>query len=305
MTLPKKVVDAVLLLAHGGPRDLSEVRPLLRRVVKTRPLDHALIADIKERYRQIGGYSPLPLGGYTCARQLERRTGLPIFFATQYWYPDISSALQEMRSRNFERFVALPLSPFFNAFSALGYEGSVRRCMARAASNMHMRFVDSFERQALFSAIWGDAIRAHVRRHQDREKTFVLFTAHSIPLTFIKPNDRYVASLHEAAARIAHRLSLHQSHWTVCFQSAPEDKRKWIGPHIEECLPKIAGHGFKHVVVAPFGFVQDHIETLYDIDISYAHIARRFNMTLSRPPMPIADTRFSELLSAAVQGALA
>jgi ferrochelatase len=301
MTMPDGT-DAVLLLAYGGPLHLEQVRPILRRVVKTRPLNETLINDITSRYEQIGGRSPLPREGSQIARDLERRIKKPVFFATKYWYPTVSAAMQSMHELGIKRFVALPLSPFFNAFSARGYQQVARQGLARIAPSICMQFVDAFDELPLFTRIWFDALSKHLRG-LNVERTYVLFTAHSIPLTFIQKNDRYIVSLRKAAARIAQKLSLHPKQWELCFQSAPDDKRNWIGPHVEERLPLIPASNFERVVVAPIGFVQDHIETLYDIDIVFAQIASSAHLTLSRPTMPNEDTRFVDLLSDAAMRA--
>ena len=269
-------MNAVLLLAHGTPDSLDEMPEYLRRVRGGRPPSPALVEEMRANYAAIGGRSPLTDITRAQAQALARELGdgARVYFAMRNWKPFIADVLQAASAEGVTRVVAVPLAPQYSSLSVGKYRQAVEE--ARPAG-LKVRFVESWHDHPGLVQAFSDKVReARARRP---EAAFV-FTAHSLPVRAVEEGDPYPRQVAATAAGVAARAGLPR--FRLAYQSAGRTPEPWIGPALEEALDELAREGVAEVVVAPIGFVCDHTEVLYDIDVAAADAARRRGMTLSR-----------------------
>jgi ferrochelatase len=300
---------AVLLLAHGTPNVLGEMAEYLGKVTGGRALPYEVVRELQHRYAQIGlgetpGVELPPLTKWTMAqgRQLEERLGgTRVYVAMRNWHPYIADVIAQMRADGVTRMKAICLAPQNSRTSV----GLYRRAVMEAAGGLEVDFVAGWaEQPSLIQAfaekllpVWTEASAELGRRAP------VLFTAHSVPCRTImtgeasiagaRPGtpmqmspDPYPVEAKRTAELVADRLAgagLSDSDWYFAFQSQGVSGGPWIGPTVEESLKAIRDEGHSGVVIQPVGFVCDHVEVLYDIDIAFRETARGLGLKLWRP----------------------
>ena len=300
---------AVLLLAHGTPNVLGEMAEYLGKVTGGRALPDEVVRELQHRYAQIGlgetpGVELPPLTKWTMAqgRQLEERLGgTRVYVAMRNWHPYIADVIAQMRADGVTRMKAICLAPQNSRTSV----GLYRRAVMDAAGGLEVDFVAGWaEQPSLIQAfaekllpVWTEASAELGRRAP------VLFTAHSVPCRTImtgeasivgaRPGtpmqmspDPYPVEAKRTAELVADRLAgagLSDSDWFFAFQSQGVSGGPWIGPTVEESLTAIRDEGHSGVVIQPVGFVCDHVEVLYDIDIAFRETARGLGLKLWRP----------------------
>ena len=300
---------AVLLLAHGTPNVLGEMAEYLGKVTGGRALPDEVVRELQHRYAQIGlgetpGVELPPLTKWTMAqgRQLEERLGgTRVYVAMRNWHPYIADVIAQMRADGVTRMKAICLAPQNSRTSV----GLYRRAVMDAAGGLEVDFVAGWaEQPSLIQAfaekllpVWTEASAELGRRAP------VLFTAHSVPCRTImtgeasivgaRPGtpmqmspDPYPVEAKRTAELVADRLAgagLSDSDWFFAFQSQGVSGGPWIGPTVEESLTAIRDEGHGGIVIQPVGFVCDHVEVLYDIDIAFRETARGLGLKLWRP----------------------
>ncbi len=277
----------LLFLAMGGPDSLESVEPYLKDVRRGRPFTPEFLEDLKDKYRQIGGKSPLLDISRAQAQAVEARLralGLPskAYVGMRHWHPYIRETFQEMAKDGVERVIAICLAPQFSALSIGAYREQVEAARRELAPGMDVAFIEGWHAEPSFL----DAIAGNVREALDRfpagARPHLLLTAHSLPQRILKEGDPYVAQLEETARGVMERLPGVPA--TRVFQSKSPTGEPWLGPDAAEVLPELARRGVKDVVMAPIGFISDHLEILYDIDILYRGQAKELGMRLERMP---------------------
>jgi len=278
---------AVLLLAYGGPDSLADVPAYLLDIRGGRETPQRLIDEITARYAQIGGRSPLLQITQSAARALSHRTGLPVHTAMRHWHPYIKDVVARMREDGVCNLIVICMAPHYSGLSVGAYRRKLDEALATTGADMDVTFVESWGTQPEYL----DGIAAMTRETQARfpeemrGTVKVVFTAHSLPTTLLEAGDPYDAQVHETARLLAGRLNLPDDRWTVCYQSAARTGSPWLGPQIEELVPRLAAEGERSLIIAPIGFVADHVEVLYDLDIGVQEIAKRLSMRIERTPM--------------------
>ncbi|MCS7310036.1 MAG: ferrochelatase [Armatimonadota bacterium] len=260
----------VLLMAYGTPRTLEEVEPYYTHIRRGRPPSPEQLQDLVRRYEAIGGVSPLNEITLQQARAVEAKlrargwTGR-LYLGMKHWHPFIAEAVEQMAREGVERAVGVVLAPHYSRYSIGGYIDYALKAREQFAPQMELRFVERWGSHPLF-------IEAVARRIQQAlegwnpEETVVLFSAHSLPEKVRQWNDPYEQELLESARLVAEKLEL--PHWTFAFQSASATGEPWLGPDILERLEEIAAAGeYKQVLCYAIGFVADHLEVLYDLDV--------------------------------------
>lgn len=301
------MTSAVLLLAHGTPNVLGEMAEYLSKVTGGRKLPDEVVEELKHRYAQIGlgetpGAEPPPLTKWTMeqGRMLEDALGTRVYIAMRNWHPYIADVVEQMRADGVTQVKAICLAPQNSRTSV----GLYRRALMAAATGMDVEFVAGWAEHPLLAQafaeklwpVWAEACAASGRRVP------VLFTAHSVPCRTImtgeasiagaRPGtpmqdtpDPYPVEAKRTAAMVAERLAvvgLNGKDWYFAFQSQGVSGGPWIGPTVEETLKALRDEGQVGVVMQPIGFLCDHVEILYDIDVAFKEMAEEMGLRLWR-----------------------
>jgi ferrochelatase len=276
---------AVLLLAHGSPDSVEEVPEFLLQVTGGRPLPEQVIEEVKHRYGLIGR-SPLTCWTREQGDLLSRELGLPVYIGMRNWKPFIADAVKSMAEAGVERVVAICLAPQ-NSRTSVGLYRNVLNNAIKSYAVQTSREVD-------FVEAWHDhplLIKAFVEKllsgwtaacREMGSRVPVIFTAHSVPQRTISDGDPYEMQAKQTAALVAQAVSLKEDDWTFAFQSQGMSGGAWLGPTVEETILGLKAKGHQSVFVQPVGFLCDHVEVLYDIDIAFKKFAESENMLLFR-----------------------
>jgi ferrochelatase len=295
---------ALLLLAFGGPRSLDEVELLLTRLFGRKPSPEQL-EGVKERYRLIGGSSPLPAITEKQARAIEERLNdkgysFKSYVAMRYCLPSVEETIKEILQDGAEEVIALPMAPFRSRFSTGAYQEELNRANKAFGDRLKVTFIEEWHSNPLFLDAIAERVREGLSQFtpDERERVHLIFSAHSLPESIIK-SDPYVDDFRESAEGILERVG--SFHWHMAFQSKGRGPEKWIGPDVESVLTELGKINVQRVLVAPVGFVSDHIEILYDIDILYRKKAEALGMILKRTPSLNSSEGFIEALTTIVE----
>jgi ferrochelatase len=297
---------AVLLLAFGGPRSVDEVGPFMERLMGKNPSPQQ-IEGIKQRYQAIGGASPLPEMTMRQARVLEgalKREGtpLPIFVGMRYGQPLIAEALEEIRKEGISRIILISLAPYRSTYSSEGYYAEVKRTVATWNNGMELIEADDWHAHPGLCAAWSARINDTIKKMgQGKEKIPVVFTAHSLPKN-IAASSPYQGQLEETIKGIIKITDLQR--WHLAFQSRGRGGGEWLGPEPEKVLEDFIKKGFQKALICPIGFITDHLETLYDLDIALTAWADNKGIAISRTPCLNDAPELIEVLVHLVEKAL-
>jgi ferrochelatase len=269
-----KAIDALLLIGHGTVDDLNDMAAFLSRIRMGRPASPELIAEITARYRRIGG-SPLRAISVAQALALEERLKLPCLLAARMWHPRLEDVVVQAHQAGYRRLLALPLAPFS---VDLYHRSAVQAASDRGLTDMVIEKVAPWGSHARYVGAWADQIRPFCEQIPDAA---LLLTAHSLPTRVIRAGDRYQQEVEACASAIAQILG--KPHRMV-FQSQGADGGEWVGPSLQEALQRLKSENIGKAIVAPIGFLSDHVETLYDLDIEAAHWAQDLGIAWHRVP---------------------
>ena len=321
---------AVLLLAYGGPNSIEDIPAYLNDVRGGHPTPPQLLDEITRRYKLIGGRSPLLDITQRLAKKLQNKIGLPVYVGMRHWHPYIADTVREMASAGINHAVVICLAPHYSAMSIGAYRKKVEEAVlslrgarpeqseaeskdratkprtrpnstlgiasqtSLAMTPFTFDFIESWHTQARYLQAIADNVRATVARFPSDAHPKILFTAHSLPITIRDHGDPYEAQLLETARLIAQRLGLDDDRWMQAFQSASRSNVPWLEPQIEKLIPSL---GERNLIIAPIGFVAEHVEVLYDVDILAQEIARANNVRLERTPMLNDSDAMVEILT--------
>jgi len=275
---------AVLLLAHGSPENPGQIPEFLGYVTGGRPLPPQVIEEIRHRYSLIG-FSPLACWTLLQADQLSKTLRLSVFAGMRNWKPFISDTVKAIAAQGFERVVAVCLAPQNSRTSVGLYRSAVT---GGSALPFTLDFVDEWHDQPLLARAFAENLRAGwTKANAEYGGTLpIIFTAHSVPARTITEGDPYEAQSKETAQLVAQAAGLdagltHDA-WTFAFQSQGMSGGQWIGPTVEETILSLKAKGHGGVFIHPVGFLCDHVEVLYDIDIFFKQFAEKQGMRLWR-----------------------
>ena len=300
----------VLVMAYGGPDSLADVAPYLQDIRGGRPTPPALVEEIRARYRRIGGSSPLRgiTEGQAAAlgRALQSRgVDATVAVGMRHWHPRIAPAVRDLAEQGVTEAVGVALAPHYSRRSVGAYQEQVRAAVAALPAAPRFAFVSHFGDHPRFvAAVARDLLQVRASLH-DPERARVLFTAHSLPAAWVEGGDPYPAQLRASATAVAAHAGLQPWQWRQCFQSAGARPGAWLGPSLEEELRAGAEDGVGEVTVVPFGFVADHVEVLFDIDIELRERGESLGVTVTRTPSLGSDPELIEVLADRVQDAAA
>jgi len=275
---------AVLLLAHGSPENPDQIPEFLRYVTGGRPLPPAVVEEIRHRYSLIG-FSPLPCWTLLQADQLSQSLQMPVFVGMRNWKPFIADAVKAIASKGYKRVIAICLAPQ-NSRTSVGLYRSSVSSDASGDGNLpfEMDFVEEWHDQPLLVKAFAEKLRAGWEKAsaENGAELPVIFTAHSVPQRTITEGDPYERQSKETAELVAKEAGLAGEDWTFAFQSQGMSGGQWIGPTVEDTIRNLKAKGHRGVFLHPIGFLCDHVEVLYDIDIAFKHFAEKEGMRLWR-----------------------
>ena len=298
---------ALLLMAMGGPDCLENVEPYLKDVRGGRPTSPELVEEIRTRYRMTGGRSPVLGITREVAAVLERRLNdsgdrrYRCYVGLRHWHPFIKETYAELLKDCPERIVGLCMAPQYSSLSIGAYVKKVEEARAALADETPISFVTSWHRHPLLIAAIVDNIQRTLDRfpRDVRGQVPVLLTAHSLPERVVAMKDLYPEEVRGTAEAVCTQLGGQPTRFA--YQSQGRSGEAWLGPSVEETVEALAHEGHRHVLVAPIGFLCDHVETLYDIDIELAQLARAKGMQLERIPMLNASAPLIDILTSVVE----
>jgi ferrochelatase len=271
---------AILLLAHGTPETIEEIPAYLRNVTSGRPLPEEVVKEIQHRYSLIGR-SPLTDITMQQARLIRELSGLPTYVGMRNWKPYTHETVAEMVNHGITHAVAICLAPHNSQTSVGLYRRAVVGETGRAPFTLD--FVPEWHDEPLLIEAFAEKFSEGYAAACEAtgKKVPVIFTAHSVPARTIEAGDPYEAQTRETAALVAARVP-DIGEWKFCFQSQGQSGGVWIGPTVESAIDAYASAGHKAVFMQPIGFVCDHVEILYDIDIAFKQYADTKGVTLYR-----------------------
>lgn len=298
----------VLLTAVGGPNNLDEVGPFLVDIRGGRPASPELVAEFRERYAKIGGRSPLLDISTAQAKALEARlrelgSPFPCHVGMRNWSPRIRDVYRAMVRSSLDRIVVLPLTPYHSRRSVGAYFHAVEEAQAESGASVEIAYVESWNTEpALLDAFVGKIEEGLMRlAARGLRDPAVVFTAHSLPRKLMEQGDDYEKELQQTMGLILQRTQPMRSR--MAYQSAGRTEEPWLGPSLEDTLHELAESGENAVFVVPFGFVSDHLELLYDLDIEAKGIAERLGIAFDRAASLNTDPRFIDAMAGAVRSA--
>jgi protoporphyrin/coproporphyrin ferrochelatase len=267
--------SGVLLMAHGTPSTTDDMPEYLRLVRGGRPASHELIAEMCHNYEAIGGRSPLTDITLAQAEALRQRLGpdIPVAAGMRNWKPFIEEAIGTLAAAGVDRVIGIPLAPQFSTLSVQKYAEAAR---AALPDGMGFDGVESFHLHPLLIDAFAERLEAARAKADER----IVFTAHSLPVKVIENGDPYAGEVAATAQAVAERAGI--TRYERAYQSAGRTPEPWIGPDLGALIEDLSSTGVRKFLVAPIGFVCDHTEILFDIDVHAARIAREFGTTLRR-----------------------
>jgi ferrochelatase len=288
---------AVLLMALGGPDSLENVEPYLLDLRGGRPTPAGLVEEIKERYRATGGKSPVLEITRALAAKLEARRPVRVFVGLRHWHPFIAEAWTDVVSYGPDRVLGICMAPQYSAMTVGKYLEKLADARTEVGGGeIPLSAVKSWATHPGLVAGLAERVMEALDRFPagDRPEVPVLFTAHSLPERILHDGDAYPDEVRATMeAVIAHLPAGQRS--TFAYQSQGRSSEPWLGPEVEPTLDALAAEGAPGVVIAPIGFLSEHVETLYDIDIEFRARAEKLGLRLERMAMlndsdDLADT---------------
>ena len=292
---------AVLLMAYGSPGSLDEVAPYYRDILGGREPTEEQVAELTERYRRVGGRTPLLETTRGVAEALQRRLGeaaesrFRVYVGMKHWHPFIAETVQRIAAEGASRLIAVPMAPHYSKMSTDGYRSRVEQAMQSLSASKRLRFVESWHENPRFSKVGGGEVRQALEGFPTGDDVEVVFTAHSLPRSILRWNDPYPRELNQSSEAVAREAGV--ASWRFAYQSASQTGRPWLGPDILESLAMLAGEGQTQVLVVPIGFVSDNLEILFDIDVEAQELAEELGMRLRRTEMLNVSPGFVEALA--------
>jgi ferrochelatase len=280
---------AVVLMAYGSPDRLEDVPAYYADIRGGRPISPERLEELVERYRRLGIEERNPLNEITeqTRSALQQQLGLPVHTGMRHWRPRIADAAERALQGGARTIVGLVLAPHFSAMSIGAYRRQLEEAVAGRADVV---FVEHWGSEPGYVELVADRLRGATAH--------VVFTAHSLPARILDAGDPYRDELLASSRLVAERAGVHE--WSFSFQSASATGEAWLGPDILDHLADLSSRGVRDVLVCPIGFVSDHLEVRWDIDVEAQEKAAELGMTLRRIEMPNADPAFVDVLKTLV-----
>ena len=306
---------AVLLMAYGSPNRLEEVEPYFTDIRGGRTPSREAIDELSSRYRRVGVPTPLLVVSMELGRELERLLNLDppddqiytVHLGMKHWTPHIASAVEEVLESGADRLIAIVLAPHYSKISTEGYRRKLAAALVTAppratpngsAAPIDLDFVESWYELDCYLDAVAENVRAVRAEFAHPEEVVAVFTAHSLPARILNEGDPYQDQLLRTSELVARRAGIEQ--WRFSYQSQSHTGEPWLGPDLVDTLEELAAQGHRAALIAPVGFIADHLEILYDIDVEAKEKADAVGIELRRTRMLNADPRLARALHALV-----
>ncbi len=299
-------VVGVLAMAYGGPDSPAAIPGYLADIRSGRPTPHRVLEEIRSHYERIGGSSPLLANSRRQVAALANRLGhgrYRCYLGMRHWSPWIEEVVGGMAEDGIEQAVAVILAPHANAWNNGRYKAKIDAGQEMYRSRIRFRMVESWhDAPGLVSAL-AQRVRESLGSWRDGAgaSPHVVFCAHSLPVRVAGPGDPYQSQLLRTAQLVAQEADLPAARWSWSWISAGRSSEPWLGPSLLERLGEIATRGVRRVLCVPVGFVTDHVEVLYDIDVEARARAEELGMELARTRALDDDPLFIGALAEAVE----
>jgi protoporphyrin/coproporphyrin ferrochelatase len=282
------VKTAVVLMAYGSPSRIDDIHAYLADIREGKPVSEHAVEELTERYRRIGGRSPLDEVTEAQRAALEAELGVPVYVGMKHWTPRIAEAVETALAGGAGRIVGLVLAPHYSRLSIAGYRSRLESALGGRAE---LVFVDSWHDHEPFVEVLAARVRS--------TDSHVVFTAHSLPVRILRDGDPYRDQLLETSRLVAERAGTPS--WSFAFQSASATGEPWLGPDILDELDRLHAEGVGKVLVCPVGFVSDHLEILWDLDVEARERAAELGLELGRIESLNDDPAFIAALAGLVR----
>ena len=292
------MTTAVVLMAYGSPDRLADVPAYYADIRGGRPVTPEQLDDLVLRYRRLGIEESNPLNEITEATRaaLEAELGLPVFTGMRHWQPRVAEAVERALEGGADQIVGLVLAPHYSSMSIERYR---EQLAAAVGDRAELRFVKRWGTESRFIDLLAERIVAQ----SNYLPAHVVFTAHSLPSRILDEGDPYRDELLATSRLVAERAGVGE--WTFAFQSESPTGEPWLGPDILPHLNELAANDVRDVLLCPVGFVADHLEIRWDLDVEAADRARELGIRLDRIELPNADPAFIAVLAGLVRRAAA
>ncbi|MGH2450552.1 MAG: ferrochelatase, partial [Candidatus Limnocylindria bacterium] len=287
-----RVKTAVVLMAYGSPERPEDIPAYFADIRGGRPVRPEAVAELTERYRRIGGRSPLNEITEAQRGALERELGMPVHVGMKHWRPRIAQAAQRAVAGGARRVVGLVLAPHYSRMSIGGYRERLEEALPEG---VELTFIDSWHDHEPFLDVVAERVRG--------SDAHVVFTAHSLPARILSEGDPYREQLLETSRLVADKAEVDS--WSFAFQSETPTGEPWLGPDILDELESLHARGVEKVLVAPVGFVSDHLEILWDLDVQAREKAADLGLEVDRIESLNDDAAFIRALAELVEKASA
>jgi ferrochelatase len=274
-------------MAYGSPSRPEEIPAYFADIRGGRPASREAVEELTERYRRIGGTSPLNEITERQRAALERELGIPVYVGMKHWTPRIAEAAERALAEGAERVVGLVLAPHFSRMSVGGYHRQLEEALAGRAE---LAFIASYHAFEPFIELLAERV--------GEADAHVVFTAHSLPERILADGDPYKEQLLETSRLVAEKAGVES--WSFAFQSESSTGEPWLGPDVVDELERLHGEGVRKVLVAPIGFVADHLEIYWDIDVEAREKAAELGLELDRTESLNDDPAFIRVLASVV-----
>jgi protoporphyrin/coproporphyrin ferrochelatase len=281
------VKTAVVVMAYGSPERIEDIPAYFSDIRSGRPVPREAVEELVSRYRRVG-ISPLNRITEAQGAGLERELGIPVHVGMKHWEPRIAAAAEQAVAGGAERVVGLVLAPHYSRLSVGGYRERLESALDGSAE---LEMIESWHDHEPFLDVVADRIRG--------TDAHVVFTAHSLPERIVAEGDPYRDQLLETSRLVAERAGVDD--WSFAFQSESATGEPWLGPDILDHLEALHARGVRKVLVAPVGFVADHLEILWDIDVEAREKAADLGLELDRIESMNDDPLFVSALAQLVR----
>lgn len=301
----------VLVMAYGGPNSLDEIPGYLADIREGRPTTPAVLEEITNNYRQIGGKSPLlefSTRQMECVAERLEETypgRFRFYLGMRHWSPWIEDVVGQMIEDGIRSAVSIVLAPHYSKLSVAKYQAKIADGLAMYRGHIDFEHITDYHTADGLIQALANRVQMGLERwpEGEREKVHLILSAHSLPVRIIKMGDPYDEQLRETARLVAERAGMPNNRWSWSYQSAGRSPEPWLGPQLEDHIPALAEQGIRDMISIPVGFVSDHVEILYDIDIEAQKVAREQDVRLERPPALNDDPLFIGTLADEIEQA--
>lgn len=293
----------ILLMSLGTPEKLEDMEAYLLDIRHGAPVSPKFVEEMQKRYKQGGGKSPLLEITKKQAGALEQTLNqngeqFKTYVGMRHWHPYIQDVMEEIAQDGITSLISFPMTPYYSKLSTEAYHDTVRKVKEKLNLSMETIFIKSWNKEPFLIKTFGELVKSGLSKFQNSAQVKLLFTAHSLPERIISEQDPYPDELQETARLTAEKLKI--QNWDFAYQSQGATKETWLGPTVENRLDQYEKQGIKEVLIAPIGFVCDHMEILYDIDVFFKKLAEEKGMRLERTTSPNDSPTFIQAMKSVI-----